>query len=115
MALLKDAYANEGAQAALAAYGVKTAGWGDGFRAGMTRFSRAAAPLAKTLGFLPTGIGNAASAIVGGGANLASAIANKEPIHKVIGRTALGVGSGFLPFGTGIVADYAGNALLDRL
>ena len=110
----KEAY-HLGAAEALAAFGMKEAGWlstaggrlggwlGKGLQWG-----------GKALGFLPTGAGNAAGAVIGGVGGAIEGLANGEGLKGVAARCALGAATSAMPFATGAAVQLGGNAVLGR-
>ena len=110
----KTAYAL-GTAAALAAFGVKEAGWLGSAASRLGGFvGKGLQWGGKALGFLPSGVGNAVGAVVGGAGGALEGLANGEGLRGVAARGALGAASSALPFAAGTALQLGGNAALSR-
>lgn len=99
--------ADAGRAAAREAYTVKTA-------FGLQALSKGLKWGGKAFGFLPTGIGNAIGAGLGGLGGVLEGVHRGEGVTGALSRGALGAASGALPLGAGIATQVGGDYLLNR-
>lgn len=100
-----------GATAALHSFGLEKSA---GFLSSMGQMGgRALQWGSKALGFLPTGIGNAAGAVVGGVGGALQGISSGQGWRGALAHGAAGAATGAMPLGTGMAVGAAATPFIN--